>query len=142
MPGVIDLTWKEPFPRSEFMPGCIWTYWMLVDRQMQQILHKVPRADQTKKEIVKNSSSLKNEKRERRRWSVREIDEYVIDEACKDACVKVANAKSVKKCSPGGGGGMLPSAHKNICVYQLKALGEGTSNNRLRSPLAYGLMGQ
>ena len=32
---------KESFPRSEFTPGCIWTYWMLVDRQMQQILHEV-----------------------------------------------------------------------------------------------------
>ena len=28
-------TQKEPFPRSEFTPGSIWTYWMLIDRQMQ-----------------------------------------------------------------------------------------------------------
>ena len=34
----------EPFPRSEFTPGCIWTYWMLVDRQMQQNLHESSRA--------------------------------------------------------------------------------------------------
>ena len=31
---------KEPFPRSEFTPGSIWTYWMLIDRQMQLILHE------------------------------------------------------------------------------------------------------
>ena len=28
-------TQKEPFPRSEFTPGPIWTYWKLIDRQMQ-----------------------------------------------------------------------------------------------------------
>ena len=26
---------KEPFPRSQFTPGSIWTYWMLINRQMQ-----------------------------------------------------------------------------------------------------------
>ena len=63
----------------------------------------------TKKETVKNTS--KNEKKktpERPRRSARKIDEHVIDYACEDACVKVANVKSVKKCSPGegvGGGG-------------------------------------
>ena len=41
MPSIIDSTQKEPFPRSEFMLGCIWTYWILVDRQIQQILNKV-----------------------------------------------------------------------------------------------------
>ena len=67
---------------------------------------------------------------------MRKIDEYVIDYACEDACVKVANVKSVKKCLPGkeAGGGTLPSAHKNTCVYLLIASGEGTSNNRLWSP--------
>ena len=45
---------------------------------------------------------------------MRKIDEYVIDYACEDACVNVANVKSVKKCSPGG---MHPSTHKNaLCV--------------------------
>ena len=52
---------------------------------------------------------------------MRKYNEYVIDYAGEDACVKLANVravknmKSVKKCSPGGGGGggMLPSAHKN-----------------------------
>ena len=28
-------TQKEPFPRSEFTLGSIWTYWMMIDRQMQ-----------------------------------------------------------------------------------------------------------
>ena len=28
-------TQKEPLPRSEFTPASIWTYWMLIDRQMQ-----------------------------------------------------------------------------------------------------------
>ena len=44
-------------------------------------------------------------KPERPRRSVKKVDEIVIDYACEDACVKVANVKSVKKCSPGGGGG-------------------------------------
>ena len=60
----------------------------------------------TKKEIVKDSFE-KWKKSERSRRSVRKIDEYVIDYACEDGCVKVTNVKSVKKCSPweGGGGG-------------------------------------
>ena len=41
MPSIIDSTQKEPFPRSEFLLGCIWTYWILVDRQIQPILNKV-----------------------------------------------------------------------------------------------------
>ena len=32
-------TQKEPFPRSEFTPGSIWTYWMLIDHQMQSDFH-------------------------------------------------------------------------------------------------------
>ena len=71
------------------------------------------------------------------RRSVRKIDEYVIDYACEDACVKVANVKLVKKIivrqGKGAGRRRLPSAHKNTCVYQLIASGEGTSNNRLWS---------
>ena len=57
--------------------------------------------------------------------------------------VKVANVKSAKNCSQGrrAGGGMLPSAHKNTCVYLLTASAEGTSNNRLWTS-AYGLTGQ
>ena len=39
---------------------------------------------------------------------MRKTDEYVIEYAC-NACVKVSNVKSVKRCSPeegaGGGGG-------------------------------------
>ena len=66
---------------------------------------------------------------------MRKIDEYIIDYTCDDACVKVADVKSVKNCSPGEGAGegTLPSAHKNTCVYLLIASGEGTSNNRLWS---------
>ena len=37
------------------------------------------------------------------------FDQDVFDYALEDACVKVANVKSVKKCSRT----MLPSAHKN-----------------------------
>ena len=33
---------------------------------------------------------------------MREVDEYVFDYVCEDACVEVAMVKSVKKCSPGG----------------------------------------
>ena len=76
---------------------------------------------------------------------MRKIDEYVIDYACEDTCVKVANVKSVKKFARGGvggGGGTLPSAHKNTCVCLLIASGEETSNNRLWSPQALGLRGQ
>ena len=32
---VTDFDTKEPFPRSEFTPSSIWTYWMLIDRQRQ-----------------------------------------------------------------------------------------------------------
>ena len=42
-------------------------------------------------------------KPERPRRSVSKIDEYVIDYACEDAGVKVANMKSAKKCSAGEG---------------------------------------
>ena len=48
------------------------------------------------------------------------IDEYIIDYACEDACVKVPNVKSIKKCSSmadvdqgGGGGGEVSSANNN-----------------------------
>ena len=41
-------------------------------------------------------------KAESPRTSVRTI---IYEYACKDACVKVANVMSVKKCSQGGGGG-------------------------------------
>ena len=30
---------REPFPRSEFTPGSIWTYWMLIDHQVQSDFH-------------------------------------------------------------------------------------------------------
>ena len=65
-------------------------------------------------------------KPERPRGSVRKIDEDVFDYACEDACVKVANVKSVKKCSPGEGAGegTLPNAHKSTCVYLLIASGD------------------
>ena len=49
----------------------------------------------TKKEIVKKKV-WKNEKPEHPRRSLKKIDEYVIDYACKDGCVKVVNVKSAK----------------------------------------------
>ena len=66
-----------------------------------------------KKEIVKIVSKNEKKKPERPRRFVRKIDESVIDFACEDACVKVTNVKSVKKCSPedeaGEGRSLLPT---------------------------------
>ena len=37
-------TQMEPYPRLEFTPGSIWTYWMLIDRQMEsQFLQELNR---------------------------------------------------------------------------------------------------
>ena len=76
---------------------------------------------------------------------MRKVDENVIDYACQNACVKVANVKSVKKGLPGEGvwGRTLSNAHKNTCVYQLIASGEGTSNKNPKSRKSHaGLLGQ
>ena len=66
-------------------------------------------------------------KPKRPRRFVRKIDEYVIDFACEDACVKVTNVKSVKKCSPedeaGEGRSLLPT-RTPACTY-LKRWGRG-----------------
>ena len=56
---------------------------------------------------------------------MRKIDEYVIDYACEDACVKVANVKSVKKCSPGEVGGegeapKCPQEHLRLPTYSVR----------------------
>ena len=87
-------------------------------------------------------------KPEHPRRSVRKIDQYVIDYACEDACVKVTNVKSLKKCCQGRGGGggggeatKCPQEHP-ACTELLCRSEEGTSINRLWSPKAYGLMGQ
>ena len=63
---------------------------------------------------------------ERPRRSARKINEHVIEYACEDACVKVANVKSVKKCSPGegvGGGGRdapkCPQEHLRVPTYSI-----------------------
>ena len=66
-----------------------------------------------RKEIVK-SSLKKGKKPECPRRSVRKTDVYVIDYACEDACVKVANVKSLKKCyaeegEGGGGSSQVPT---------------------------------
>ena len=52
--------------------------------------------------------------------TVRKIDEYVTDYARKDACVTVANMKSVKKCSPWEGAGEGHSQgppRTPVCTY-------------------------
>ena len=57
-----------------------------------------------------------NEKKpERSQRSVRKIDDYITDYACEDGCVKVANMKSVKKCSPGG---LSQAPTRTPCVYR------------------------
>ena len=60
---------------------------------------------------------------------MRKIDKYFIDYACEDACVKVANVKSVKKYSPEEGVGRdalkCPQEHLHVPTY---SVGEGTSN--------------
>ena len=64
-------------------------------------------------------------KPERPHRSVRKIDEYVIDYACEDACMKVANVKSVKKCLPG----RHPQAQEHpVCADLLYRSGEATTN--------------
>ena len=85
----------------------------------------------TKKKWLK--TFLKNDKPERPRRSGRKMtDDYVIDCTCEDAHVKVANVKSVKRCSPAAGPSQVPT--RTPCVYRVIASGEGTSNNRLWSP--------
>ena len=53
---------------------------------------------------------------------MRKIDEYVIDYACEDTWVKVANVKLVKKSSPGEGGGgyapKCPQEHLRVPTYR------------------------
>ena len=56
------------------------------------------------------------------RRSVRKNDEYVIDYACEDACVKAANVKSVKKCSFGGRS--QACAHKNTLRVPIYCAGQ------------------
>ena len=73
---------------------------------------------------------------------MRKADEYVIDYGCEDACVKVANVKSEKTCSPEKGAGKGCSQEPTrtpACTYLQH---RWTSLNRLQSPQAYGLMGQ
>ena len=49
---------------------------------------------------------------------MRKIDEYVIEYAYEDDCVKIEKVKSVKKCSQGEGSGEGRS-HKNtlFCMF-------------------------
>ena len=62
---------------------------------------------------------------------MRKTDEYVIEYACDDACVKGAHVKPVRKCSPGeGGGGLLTTTPACTILY----FREGTCNLCLRSP--------
>ena len=74
------------------------------------------------KEIGKKSFR-KMKKPERHQRSVRKPDEDVIDYVCEDACVKVVNVKSVKKYSPGeGGGGRSQAPTRTPCMTRLIAL--------------------
>ena len=41
MLSVMDFDPKRTITDVRVHASCIWTYWMLVDRQMQQILHEV-----------------------------------------------------------------------------------------------------
>ena len=76
----------------------IWTYWMLIDRQMQPILQFSRPFDhhgKTKHELclVISFEKLRN-KPERPKRSLRKNDESDINYACEEACEKIANMKS------------------------------------------------
>ena len=100
---------KEPFPRSEFTPAL---YLDILDADRSPNAADSPRSSPdrliTMVKVKKNRKTIvpKNAKQpERPRRSVKNIDKYVINYACEDACVKVANVKSVKNVHQGGGGG-------------------------------------
>ena len=59
----------------------------------------------------------------------KKIDEYIIDHAWEDGCVKIANMKSVKKCSSGGRC-HVPTRTPCVCRFLFWL----TANNRLWSP--------
>ena len=86
-------------------------------------------------------------KTEHSRRSVRY--EYVIDYTCEHGCIKVENVKKAKmrRLKVRQGGCSQASAHRSTLRVQIYCAGqvkgwEGTSNNRLWSPQAYGLAGQ
>ena len=92
-------TQKEPFLRSEFTPAL---YLDILDADRLPNAADSPRSSpgcfitMVKLEKRLKQNCFENEKKpERPRRSVRKIDEYVIYHACKDACVKFANVKSV-----------------------------------------------
>ena len=72
------------------------------------------------KEMVKKKF-WKMEKPEHLWRSMSNIDKDANDCACEDACVKVTNVKSVKKCSPGG---RSQAAASTSCVSWFIASGE------------------
>ena len=71
------------------------------------------------KKMVKKFQKLKKPKRPRR--SVRRYDEDLNDCACEDSFVKLANVKSVKKCSPGK---HSETPTRTLCVSRYIASGE------------------
>ena len=100
---------------------------MLTDRQMQQILQEVLQTVDHHGEEKKKRNGEKLLSTNEKKFSkiCYKIDEYVTDYVCENACVKVPNARSVKKGSPerrGGGGGAAtkcpqehPACNKFFC---------------------------
>ena len=96
------LSQKEPFPRSEFAPGHLWTYsGMLTGRSPKcristTFSKSFDHHGKTKKRIFEREFR-KTKKPELPQKSVSSFDQKVFDYALEDACVKVANVKSGKK---------------------------------------------
>ena len=94
----------------------------------------------TKKETVKNDFE-RWKKPECPRRSARKIDQYVIDCACEDACVKSCKREVGKemfaRTTP-----PIASAHKNTLCVPIYCAGQVTANHRLWSTLGYGLTGK